>query len=184
MKRDKKIVLVSHCILNVNAKVYGIATESAGCSKIVSELLNKGYGIIQLPCVEQSCFGIRRWGQVKEQMNFPGFRSKCYELLNPVIEQVSDFYNNGYNIAAVIGLDGSPACGVNYTCTGNWGGEIGDGYGLQSKIRSLDKLPEYGVMMEVLAEMLDDAGIVTKFLSVDESNPEASLQNLISELIE
>nr|WP_312578116.1 CD3072 family TudS-related putative desulfidase [Sedimentibacter sp.] len=184
LKRNKKIVLVAHCILNINAKVYGIATEPAGCRQIVSALLDNGYGIIQLPCVEQSCFGIKRWGQVKDQMNFPGFRSKCYDLLKPIIEQILDFYYNGYEISAVIGLDGSPACGVNYTCTGNWGGEIGEGYDLQSKICTLNKLTEYGVMMEVLAEMLDKSGIDTKFLSVDESNPEASSQDLIAELVE
>ncbi len=184
MKRNRKIVLVAHCILNINSKVYGIATEPAGCRQIVSGLLDNGFGIIQLPCVEQSCFGINRWGLVKNQLDFPGFRSKCYELLKPVVEQISDFYQNGYEIAAVIGLDGSPSCGINYTCTGNWGGEIGEGYDLQSKISSLKNLSEYGVMMEVLSEMLSKAGIFTKFLSVDESCPEASSQELIAKLVE
>lgn len=177
------MVLLAHCILNINAKIYGIATEPAGCRQIISGLLENGYGIIQLPCVEQSCFGINRWGQVKEQINFPGFRAKCHELLKPIIEQVLDFYQNGYEISAVIGLDGSPSCGINYTCTGNWGGEIGEGYDIQSKIDSLDKLSEYGVMMEVLKEMLDEIGIVTKFLSVDESDPEATSSELINKLI-
>lgn len=178
------MVLLAHCLLNINAKVYGIATEPAGCMKIISGLLENGYGIIQLPCVEQSCFGIKRWGQVKEQINFPGFRAKSHELLKPIVGQVLDFHQNGYEISAVIGLDGSPSCGINYTCTGNWGGEIGDGYDIQSKIDSLDKLSEYGVMMEVLKEMLDEIGIVTKYLSVDECDPEATSQELIIKLSE
>lgn len=184
LKRNRKIVLAAHCILNINSKVYGIATEPAGCGQIVSGLLDNGYGIIQLPCAEQACFGINRWGQVKNQLNFPAFRSRCYELLKPIVEQVSDFYQNGYEISAVIGLDGSPACGINYTCSGNWGGEIGEGYDLDSKISSLDKLSEYGVMMEVLSQMLNEAGIATKYLSVDESCPEASSQELMAKLIE
>lgn len=177
-------MLVAHCILNINAKVYGIATEAAGCRQIVSGLLDNGFGIVQLPCVEQSCFGIRRWGLVKDQVDFPGFRSKCLELLKPVVEQAADFCQNGYEIAAVIGLDGSPSCGINYTCTGNWGGEIGEGYDLQSKISSLKKISEYGVMMEVLSEMLNKAGISVKFLSVDEDSPEASSHELIAKLLE
>lgn len=130
--------------------------------------------MIQLPCVEQSCCGINRWGQVKEQLDFPGFRMKCRTLLQPVIDQVRDFHHNGYEIAAVIGIDGSPACGVNYTCTGNWGGEIGEGYGLAEKIASLGTIQEEGVMMEVLREMLAEAGIDVKFVAVDESNPDAA----------
>jgi len=182
LKRNKKIVLLAHCILNVNAKVYGIATEPAGCTQIITGLLDRGFGMIQLPCVEQSCFGINRWGQVKEQLNFPGFRTKCRSLLQPIVEQVSDFYANGYEIAAVIGLDGSPACGVNYTCTGNWGGEIGSGYDLPAKIASLAILREPGVMMEILQEMLKEAGITVQFLAVDETNPEASGKDLMANL--
>lgn len=182
LKRNKKIVLLTHCILNVNSKVYGIATEPAGFIKIITGIMNNGFGIIQLPCVEQICFGINRWGQVKEQLDFPAFRAKCRGLLQPIIEQVQDFYKNGYEIAAVIGLDGSPACGVNYTCTGNWGGEIGDSYDLPVKIASLTTLQESGVMMEILHEMLDKIDINVKYLAVDESNPEAACQELISKL--
>ncbi len=178
MKRNKKIVLLAHCILNVNAKVYGLATVPAGCKQIVTGLLNRGFSIIQLPCVEQSCFGINRWGKVKNQLSFPGFRSKCRSLLKPIVEQVLDFYENGYEIAAVIGLDGSPTCGVNYTCTGNWGGEIGEDFGLSAKIASLDILREAGVMMDILQEMLEEVGVSVKFIAVDESNPETCLINL------
>lgn len=183
VKRNKKIVLLAHCILNINAKVYGIATEPAGCKQIVSGLLEHGFGIIQLPCVEQSCFGIKRWGQVKEQLDFPAFRSKCRSLLQPILEQVLDFHKNGYDITAVIGLDGSPACGVYSTCTGNWGGEIGYGHDLTAQLASLATLPEAGVMMEVLQEMLEQAGINVRFLAVDEQNPEVACQELIKNLV-
>lgn len=57
MKREKKIVLIAHCILNVNAKVEGIATSKAGVTELITELMKQGYGIIQLPCVEQDMCG-------------------------------------------------------------------------------------------------------------------------------
>ena len=141
MKRAKKMVLLAHCILNVNAKVMEIATVSAGCTKLVSSLLEQGYGIIQLPCMEQHCCGSNRWGQVSEQLNFPSFRRQCRELLTPVVDQVEDFCHNDYQVAAVVGLDGSPACGVNRTCTGPWGGELGHVYGLDEKIAALGETP-------------------------------------------
>ena len=169
-------------MLNVNAKVHGIAMEPAGCKQLICALLEYGFGIIQLPCAEQHCFGIKRWGQVKEQMNFPAFRNHCRILLQPIVPQVQDFYENGYEITAVIGLNGSPACGVQQTCTGNWGGEIGAAYSLDVKIASLGTLDEPGVMMEVLQEMLMEAKIKTKFLAADEKDPEASSQALLAQL--
>ena len=182
MKRAKKIVLLAHCLLNVNAKVEGIATVAGGCQKLVTELLAAGYGIIQLPCVEQHCCGIRRWGQVKEQLAFPSFRQRCRELLQPIVEQVQDFAQHGYEIAGVIGLNGSPSCAVNTTCSGNWYGEIGDGYGLPEKIATLRPLQEPGVMMEELAVMLEQAGLKVKFLAVNEADPDSEAQHILSQL--
>ena len=54
MKRGRKIVAVAHCILNVNAKVYGIAQCPAGATDLINLLMDNGYGIIQLPCIEQA----------------------------------------------------------------------------------------------------------------------------------
>ena len=70
MNREKKIVLAAHCLLNVNAKVYGIANAKGG-SNLIGELIAKGYGIIQLPCVEMAMYGSQRWGIVYEQNDFP-----------------------------------------------------------------------------------------------------------------
>ena len=53
MKRAGKVVLLAHCILNVNAKVDGLATVPAGCTALVTRLLDEGYGIIQLPCMKR-----------------------------------------------------------------------------------------------------------------------------------
>ena len=100
--------------------------------------------------MEQLCCGISRWGQVKEQLDFPAFRRRCAQLLEPIVDQTEDFIRNGYRVCGVIGLDGSPSCGVNETCSGRWGGEIGDGYGLEEKIPTLHPVSGSGVMMEVL----------------------------------
>ena len=123
MKRNKRIVLLANCLLNTNAKVYGISTVG-GASPLVSKLVEEGYGIMQLPCMEMTMFGTRRWGIVYEQCDFPEFRKRCREVLEPLILQVKDFYQHGYEISAVIGVDGSPNCAVNVTCSGDWGGEL------------------------------------------------------------
>lgn len=179
VERGKKIVLLSHCILNVNAKVAGLANYKSGLIDLMQALLNGGYGLIQLPCVEMDMCGVNRWGQVKSQLDHPHFRSRCRELLEPIIYQVEDYYNNGYEIAAVIGIDGSPTCGVNYVAEGNWSGEIGEEYGLEAKLASLRSDTTAGIMMEVLMQMLDEIGVSCPFYAVDEHTPEASCQQII-----
>ena len=180
MKREKKIVLVAHCILNVNAKVEGIAPSKAGVDELVIGLMRQGFGIIQLPCVEQDMCGIRRWGQVKEQLDHPNFKERCYTLLQPIINQVEDFIQNGYSVCGVIGLDGSPSCGVELTCSGEWYGEIGEGFNVLEKANTLQMVPKSGVMMDVLKSMLKERNIEIPFLAVDEANPEMSVQGILT----
>ena len=182
MKRKRKLVLLSHCILNVNAKVEGIATSKSGITELVTSLMNRGYGIIQLPCEEQDMCGIRRWGQVEEQLNHPRFRKRCEELLEPVVMQVRDFVEHGYTVSAVIGLDGSPSCGVNETCSGEWYGEIGDGHNTMERASTLTSKKEPGVMMAVLKEMFEKVGLDIPFYAADETNPKRDTEILLEKI--
>lgn len=75
MKRNKRIVLLANSLINTNAKVYGISTVG-GASPLVSKLVEEGYGIIQLSCMEMTMFGTQRWGIVYEQCDFPEFRKR------------------------------------------------------------------------------------------------------------
>ncbi len=54
MRRSKKIVLISHCILNVNSKVEGLAQYENNSLELVKYLIENKFGIIQLPCPEAS----------------------------------------------------------------------------------------------------------------------------------
>lgn len=182
MKRERKIVLLAHCLLNVNAKVEGIACSGAGVTELVTGLMEHGYGIIQLPCVEQDMCGIRRWGQVEEQLNHPRFRERCRERLSPIVSQVRDFVEHGYTVSAVIGLDGSPSCAVNQTCSGEWFGEIGEGFGVLERAKTLRTKDSPGVMMAVLKDMLRQEGLNIPFYAVDEAEPEKGVRDLLEKI--
>lgn len=179
MKRKKKIVLVSHCILNVNAKVNEIAYCEAGVTDFVTALMNAGFGIIQLPCLEMDMCGANRWGQVEAQLNHPHFEARCRELLTPILYQVKNYAQNGYQVAAVIGLNGSPTCGVDFTCTGDWSGEIGEGFHITEKAKTCRKKDAPGVMMRILSELLSDYHLDLPFYSLNEENPADSIKNII-----
>ena len=178
MKRKRNLVIMAHCLLNVNAKVEGIAAYPAA-SRIVSELIGMDYGIIQLPCIEQAMFGIRRWGIVHDQCDFPAFRKRCRELLDPIVDQIEDFISSDYEVAAIIGIDGSPTCGVNIRAAGDWYGEVGYKYGLDAKINSVFMETGMGTMMEVLKEMLNEKGIDIPFLAIDENSDNISARQIL-----
>ncbi len=178
MKRGKKFILLAHCILNCNTKVEGLSTYPSGICSFVTELLLRGYGIIQLPCIEMEMLGIKRWGVIKKQLDYPAFREKSRELLRPVVHQVVNYTHNGYTFAGILGINGSPTCGVEFTCTGNhWGGELSD----RETIKNLtsERLNEKDIMMEELEKMLIDQGIEVNIWGLDESRMEESIKELL-----
>ncbi|MGM0471305.1 MAG: CD3072 family TudS-related putative desulfidase [Bacillota bacterium] len=179
MKRNKKIILLAHCILNCNSKVEGLADYQGGLMKVIAPLLEKGVGIIQLPCPELTNYGIKRWGHTKKQFDTPYFRKHCREILTPYLEQIKDYWANDYQILGVIGVDGSPSCGVNYTCFGQWGGEVLSSN--KEELRDdLKQVKEAGVFIEELTKLLIEVGIELPLVAVDEENPEASLEKIKS----
>lgn len=170
MKRSKKVILISHCYLNVNAKIEGIALNASVFEELIQFIIKNNYGIIQLPCVEQHVCGIKRWSQVSNQLDNPHYRNECRKLLEPIVEQVLDFHNNGYEIVGVIGVNGSPSCGVDYTCVGNFCGEFADDF--QDKLASVKMENKYGIMMEELQKLFIKNNLNINFMAIDESNPE------------
>lgn len=183
MHRNKKIILLSHCLLNVNSKVNNIANYEGVLKELAIPLIEKNYGFIQLPCPETLHCGLKRWGQVKEQFETPYFKEHCKNILAPFISQIIDYFQNGYEISACIGVDGSPSCGVNSTCRSKqWGVEIDSSLSLEKLIKSVEKVEEEGVFIEVFKKLLDEHKIDIKFLAIDEANPKNSIENLLKEL--
>jgi predicted secreted protein len=171
MNRQKKIVLLAHCLLNSNSKVGGSVLYQGAQEKLLLFLVKKGYGIIQLPCPEMTMFGSRRWGQVREQYDTPRYRRHCREIFEPVLEQVGDYLKNGYFVEALIGIDGSPSCGVEKSCSsGTWGGEIGARYGFDQDIKVI---PARGIFMEEIESLLSQHGVPLKLIAFDETRPES-----------
>ncbi len=125
--RSMKVIFLSHCILNQNTKVLGIAYRPAAITEIVEYILEHDIGIVQMPCPEATYWGLRRWAMLKDQYDVPKFREYCKQLAKEIVNQIVEYVRNGYKVIAVIGCDGSPVCGVNWTNTyvsGQWGGFI------------------------------------------------------------
>ena len=92
----KKILVVSHCLLNTASKVKrfkeeSIRAEEALRQDILKEAIGSGIQILQLPCPEFIMYGPCRWGHTWEQFDNIFYRSRCRELLEPVILQLKEY---------------------------------------------------------------------------------------------
>jgi predicted secreted protein len=125
--RSKKLVLVCHCILNQNSKIEGIARFPGTLRPVADLLVQSDVGIYQMPCPEMAHIGIHRWSSVKEQYSSPVFRRLCRTLAERVADELEDYASRDYRTLALIGVDGSPSCGVDFTqrALGEpWGGRM------------------------------------------------------------
>ena len=113
--RSEKVIFLSHCCLNQNAKVRGIAQFPGAITPLVNLLLEHGVGIYQMPCPEMQYLGNMRWGQVKDQYNNPMFRRHCQQIAETVVDQVQNYRQCGVKVLGFVMMDGSPVCGLNRT---------------------------------------------------------------------
>ncbi|MFQ5999172.1 MAG: CD3072 family TudS-related putative desulfidase [Candidatus Bathyarchaeia archaeon] len=123
-KRGCKIVVVAHCILNQNSRVFGIAYYPGMINEIVDVLRKHEVGVIQMPCPELTYAGLLRWSCTKEQYDTPAFRRHCRQIASSAVDQVEEYLRNGFNVLAILGVDGSPTCGVDETSVGYKGGYL------------------------------------------------------------
>lgn len=172
MKRSKKIILASHCILNSNSKVDGLSQYGGMFTEIIDILGKEDIGVIQLPCPEIIVFGMRRWGHTKDQFDTLTYRKKCRYLLNDIIEQIYAYKKIGYDIIGVLGVNGSPSCGVNLTCrSDNWYGNMSDFCNLNQSESEFEMKEEPGIFIEEFQQLLTEKlNCELPFIGINELN--------------
>jgi uncharacterized protein YbbK (DUF523 family) len=131
-ERGRRVVLVSHCLLNENTRYAGGATRSGAVVETVDELTAAGYGIHQLPCPERVA-----WGGVLKRCTVWLYGSKgaplyplrgvlltafiwwtkavYRRLARQVAREVADYQRAGIAIDGIVGIGASPSCGVTTT---------------------------------------------------------------------
>jgi predicted secreted protein len=130
--RGKKVVFLSHCLLNENTRYLGGACRAGCIEEVLKPCLDRGIGIIQMPCPEQLAWG----GVLKRRLLiFFGAQGKLvYEwrnhllpilvwytkrryrkLAREIARQIKDYVSSEFDVVGIVGVDGSPSCGVNHT---------------------------------------------------------------------
>lgn len=165
----KKIIFVSHCILNTASKVVMYNQDEMDAEeKLRKEFLQKAIAndiqLIQLPCPEYTLYGANRWGHVSNQFDNVFFRKHCRQILTPIIEQLKEYlaHEDRFEILGFVGIDGSPSCGVDYTCCADWYGSFESRENLSETLADCQLVKKPGVLMDVLKEMLKAEGFGDK----------------------
>jgi predicted secreted protein len=148
-KRSGKIVVVSHCILNVHSLEDDLSIYGGLEEEVVELLIRKGTGIYQIPCPEMELSGIFRKALPKESYDHPTVRDKYRKLADRIAGTLNEYTKKGYAITAVIGAEGSPTCGVGFV--GRW--KTGS-QGRREFPRDIEFVEGSGVFMEEFRESL------------------------------
>jgi uncharacterized protein YbbK (DUF523 family) len=131
-QRGRKVVFLSHCLLNENTRYLGGACRPGCVQEIVEACLQRGLGMVQMPCPEQHA-----WGGVLKRHLLRFFASEgtlvyrlrgillpvflwytrrvYWKLAWQVAHQVEDYLSSGCKVVGIIGVDGSPSCGLQWT---------------------------------------------------------------------
>lgn len=168
MNRSKKIAIISHCIINQNSVVKGEYKDINIFFPFIKKLFEENIGILQLPCPETECYGLKRWGHVKEQFDNCGYRKYVEKIVNSFVDIIKEYINNGYEIVGIYGIAGSPSCGVNLTCSANWEGEISLYKDKEDIVSRIKMINESGIFMEIFKSVLDKNKINIPFYDVDD----------------
>jgi len=124
-RRSRRVVFVAHCILNQNAKIDGCARCPGAMRELVSELVDADLGIVQAPCPELMCLGLDRGAvtsaectvesedtRVGRLMAEGEASARCDALARDVAWQAQEYARHGFQVVGLIGVNGSPTCGV------------------------------------------------------------------------
>jgi hypothetical protein len=120
--------------LNENTRYLGGACRAGCVPEIVDACTKNGLGIVQMPCPEQrvwggvlkrhllSVYGAERAHPLAYRMRGPlrfvGLwytRLAFQRLASRVAKEVADYEASGFSVSAIVGVDGSPSCGVATT---------------------------------------------------------------------
>ena len=128
-RRGRRVVFVSHCLLNENTRYAGGAFTEGVIPAVVDHCATERAGMVQMPCPEQAAWGgvLKRWMWVAvlagrrapRALRGPAIRlliavtrARYGRVAGRVCRQIRDFVSSDYDVFAIVGVYGSPSCGV------------------------------------------------------------------------
>lgn len=124
-KRSKYFVFVPFCLLAQAYQAEGLVKYDwvSSIKPFVNLLIDNGINIIQMPCAESSFHNnLIRKPMGLTKYNTEEFNNHCEKLANQVANEIKNIIASNYKVIAILGIEHSPSCCVNYIYT-NHGNE-------------------------------------------------------------
>ena len=170
-QRSRRIVFVSHCILNQNAMIDGLAEYPGVAEEVVKTILAAGCGMEQMECPELLHLGLDRKvdltavrttgsedSRVRMLMEKREGRSVCRRLAEKVSLRIMEYLKNGFTVEGVLGVNASPTCGVETTWVEG------------------EEIPGHGVFIRALKESLARHKLAVPVQGINLNVPSATLR--------
>ncbi|MEA1928607.1 MAG: hypothetical protein U9N73_10405 [Candidatus Auribacterota bacterium] len=177
-QRSMKVVVCTHCILNQNAKLEGIAGWPGMIEEVLEIIRQEGAGILQMDCPEMVYEGIGRFDKSVEQYRCPAFKLLSETIADRIIEQIENYLQWGYQIPAILAIDGSPTCGFNLTQSApEWRGRVAE-----MNWKKVRYIPGPGVFMEILRNKLKERALDIPIIGIPELPELGSMEEALEKI--
>ncbi len=123
--RSKYFVFVPFCLLSQAYQAQGLVKYEwiSSIKPFVQLLLDNNINIIQMPCAESSFNNnLIRKPMGLSKYNNKEFNDHCEKLATQVADEIKNILSSNYKVIAILGIEQSPSCCVNYIYT-NHGNE-------------------------------------------------------------
>ena len=112
MQRSKKVVFISHCILNQNTVVCPLARAKGAYKQVIDLIMENNIGIHQMPCPEFEYLGLKRNPMNKKEYDNYEYRIICKNIAIHLVEIMKEYISSDYKIIGIIGINESPTCSL------------------------------------------------------------------------
>lgn len=120
--RSKRFIFIPFCLMAQAYQAQGIVKyDWKGTIKPIMQLLiDNEINIVQMPCAESLYNNsLVREPKGLSKYNTKEFNNHCNYLAEKVCEEIKNIINSGYEVIAILGIEHSPSCCINYIYTNN-----------------------------------------------------------------
>ena len=118
--RSKKFIFIPFCLMAQAYQAQGIVKYEwkSSIRPFMDLILDHDINIIQMPCAETEFKNsLIREPKGITKYNTKEFNEHCKTLANKVTKQIKNLIESNYEIVAILGIEQSPSCCVNYIYT-------------------------------------------------------------------
>ena len=154
--RPGVVVYLAHCLLDQNTKAPGLVSEKTinAADRVIGLLRALNVGIVQMPCPEFTHLGLLRPKQTRDQYDSTAYRRRCRAIAEQMLNEIEDYHRAGVIVACILGIEGSPSCGVEWTTKG-WG-------------EKSEKTRGKGILIQELQTLLEQRNLIIPTIGIPE----------------